>query len=172
MPRSQITSQTPTVSANPADRYSLFTENCWRRRRRRGFGERTTGDRRSLPPPLLRERYLAGVTEDSILSSDPPETIRGHALNTSLASASRLPLMRKGTKRRREPSADLTSILDKWLQFGLRVTALRDSIRQIQRRVILLRLRKASADGILSHIAQTLHECVQHTHPPAFIGAF
>ena len=80
--------------------------------------------------------------------------------------------MRKGTKRRREPSADLTSILDKWLQFGLRVTALRDSIRQIQRRVILLRLRKASADGILSRIAQTLHECVQHTHPPAFIGAF
>ena len=137
-----------------------------------GFGERTTGDRRSLAPTLLRERYPAGAKADSILPSDPPETIRGHALNTSLASASRLPLMRKGTKRRREPSADFTSILDKWLQFGLRVTALRDSIRQIQRRVILLRLRKASADGILSHITRTLHECAQRTPPPAFLRAF
>ena len=77
-----------------------------------------------------------------------------------------------GTKRCREPSTDLTPILEKWLQFGLRVIALKDSIRQIQRRVILLRLRKASADGILSHIIQTLHECVQHTPPPALTCAF
>ena len=56
-----------------------------------GFGERTTGDRRSLAPTLLRERYPAGAKADSILPSDPPETIRGHALNTSLASASRPP---------------------------------------------------------------------------------
>ena len=77
-----------------------------------------------------------------------------------------------GTKRCREPSTDPTPILEKWLQLGLRVISLKDSIRQLQRRVILLRLRKASADGILSHIIQTLHECVQHTPPPAFTGAF
>ena len=120
----------------------------------------------------LRERYPADVEANVILPLTLPESIRGHALNTSLASASRPPLMRMGTKRRREPSTDLTPILNKWLQFGLRVTALKDSIRQIQRRVILLRLRKASADGILSHITRTLHECAQRTPPPAFIGAF
>ena len=121
---------------------------------------------------LLREWSPADAEANLILPPTLPESIRGHDLNTSLASASRPPLMRMGTKRRREPSTDRTPILDKWLQFGLRVTALKDSIRQIQRRVILLRLRKASADGILSHIIQTLHECVQHTPPPAFTGAF
>ena len=136
-----------------------------------GFRERITGDRRSLalPPPGM---VPVDAEANLILPPTLPESIRGHDLNTSLASASRPPLMRMGTKRRREPSTDRTPILDKWLQFGLRVTALRDSIRQIQRRVILLRLRKASADGILSRIAQTLHECVQHTPPPTFIGAF
>ena len=121
---------------------------------------------------LLRKWYPADVEANLILPLTLPDSIRGHDLNTSLASASRPPLMRMGTKRRREPSTDRTPILDKWLQFGLRVTALKDSIRQIQRRVILLRLRKASADGILSHITRTLHECAQRTPPPAFLRAF
>ena len=77
-----------------------------------------------------------------------------------------------GTKRRREPSPDPTLILEKWLHFGLRVISFKDSIRQVLRRVILLRLRKASADGTLERIVQTLHGCVEHALPPAPLRAF
>ena len=82
------------------------------------------------------------------------------------------PQTRMGTKRCREPSPDPTLIPEKLLHLGLRVISLKDSIRQIQRRVILLRLRKASADGILERIVQTLHECVEHAPPPALLRAF
>ena len=77
-----------------------------------------------------------------------------------------------GTKRRREPSPDPTLILERWLHIGLRVISFKDSIRQVQRRVILLRLRKASADGTLERIVQTLHGCVEHALPPALLRAF
>ena len=77
-----------------------------------------------------------------------------------------------GTKRCREPSPDSTPIPEKRLQLGLRVISLKDSIRQIQRRVILLRLRQASADGILARVTQTFHECAQHEPPHVLLRAF
>ena len=77
-----------------------------------------------------------------------------------------------GTEKRREPSPDPTLILEKWLHLGLRVISLKDSTRQIQRRVILLRLRKASADGILERIVQTLHACGEHAPPPILLCTF
>ena len=85
----------------------------------------------------------------------------------------RIPLqIRMGTRRCREPSPDPPPILEKWLRLGSRVISLKDDIRQIQRRVVLLRLRKASADGILARIVQIIHECVTHASPPAQRRAF
>ena len=63
-------------------------------------------------------------------------------------------------------------ILAKWLHIGSRVISLKDSIRQVQRRVILLRLRKAAFEGTLERIVQTFHWCVEHAHPPALLRAF
>ena len=77
-----------------------------------------------------------------------------------------------GTKRRKEPLPDPTPILVKLLHFGLNAISLKDSIRQVQRRVILLRFRKASADGTLERIVQTLHGCVEHALPPALLRVF
>ena len=77
-----------------------------------------------------------------------------------------------GTKRCREPSPDPPPIPEKWLRLGSRVIFLKDDIRQIQRRVVLLRLRKAAADGILARIVQTIHECVTQASPPEQIRAF
>ena len=150
--------------------HSLYPSN---RPRTGGIQERTTGDSYRRVPHQKSRSLQASCPIHSRNKTSLPNSIRGHALNSSLARASRSPPhTRMGTKRCREPSTDLTPILEKWLQFGLRVIALEDSIRQLQRRVILLRLRKASADGILAHIVQTLHECVQHAPPPALLCAF
>ena len=73
------------------------------------------------------------------------------------------------TKRRRETSLDPTLILERWLHIGSRVISLKDSIRQVQRRVILLRLRKASVEGTLERIVQTFHWCAEHAHAPALL---
>ena len=55
-----------------------------------GFGERITGDRRSLalPPPGM---VPVDAEANLILPPTLPESIRGHDLNTSLASTSRPP---------------------------------------------------------------------------------
>ena len=92
-------------------------------------------------------------------------------LNSSLRQGNDPPKPRMGTKRRREPSTDPTLILER-LHIGLRVISLKDNIRQVQRRVILLRLRKASAEGTLERIVQTCHGCVEHAHSPALPRAF
>ena len=77
-----------------------------------------------------------------------------------------------GTKRCREPSPSPLPIPEKWLRLGSRVISLKDDIREIQRRVVLLRLRKAAADGTLASIVQTIHECVTQASRPAYLRAF
>ena len=77
-----------------------------------------------------------------------------------------------GTKRCREPSPSPLHIPEKWLRLGSRVISLKDDIREIQRRVVLLRLRKAAADGTLARIVQTIHECVTQASRPAYLRAF
>ena len=116
----------------------------------------------------------AGITADLISTSDLNPTFDPWPCSQlqSRKSEPLPPQTRMGTKRCREPSPDPPPIPEKWLQLGLRVISLKDSIRQLQRRVILLRLRKASADGILARIVQTLHECVKHAPPPALLRAF
>ena len=77
-----------------------------------------------------------------------------------------------GTRRCREPSPDPPPILEKWLRLGSRVISLKDDIRKLQRRVVLLRLRNAAADGTLARIVQTIHECVTQASRPAYLRAF
>ena len=144
-----------------------------RRHRTGGIRRRTTGDPHGLPPPS-ELTSPAGITADPISQPDiNPKFDPWPYSQRQSRERERIPFQtRMGTKRCREPSPDPPPIPEKWLQLGLRVISLKDSIRQIQRRVILLRLRKASADGILERIVQTLHECVEHAPPPALLRAF
>ena len=77
-----------------------------------------------------------------------------------------------GTKRCRTPSPSPRPILEKWLRLGSRVISLKDDIREIQRGVVLLRLRKAAADGTLASLIQNIHECVTQASRPAYLRAF
>ena len=77
-----------------------------------------------------------------------------------------------GTKRCRKPSPSPLPIPEKWLRLGSRVISLKDDIREIQRGVVVLRLRQAAADGTLASLIQTIHECVTQASRPAYLRAF
>ena len=68
------------------------------------------------------------------------------------------------SKRLRDPSQDSAVILARWLQFGSYVILLKDRIRQVQRRVILLRLRREALGGTLHQIVQALEQCAATEH--------
>ena len=144
-----------------------------RRHRTGGIRRRTTGDPHGLPSPS-ELTSPAGITADPISQSDFNPKFDPWPYSQRQSRARELiPFpTRMGTKRCREPSPDPPPIPEKWLRLGSLVISLKDDIRQVQRRVVLLRLRKAAADGILARIVQTIHECVTQASPPAQLRAF
>ena len=137
------------------------------------YPRRNPGDPHGLPSPSELTSPV-GITADPTSQSDiNPKSDPWPYSQRQSRARELIPFQtRMGTKRCREPSPDPPPILEKWFRLGSRVISLKDGIRQIQRRVVLLRLRKASADGILARIVQTIHECVKHAPPPALLRAF
>ena len=148
--------------------HSLYPSN---RPRTGGIQERTTGDSYRRAPHQKSRSLQASCPIHS--RNKTYYQSRSVAMLSTPVSHARAdpPQTRMGTKRCREPSTDPT-LIEKWLHLGSRVISLKDDIRQIQRRVVLLRLRKASADGILARIVQTIHECVTQASPSAHLRAF
>ena len=67
---------------------------------------------------------------------------------------------------------DPAVILAKWLHIGSRVIFLKESIRQVQRRVILLRLRREALGGTLARIVQAFDWCAENEHPSLLSSIF
>ena len=63
-------------------------------------------------------------------------------------------------------------ILAKWLHVGSRVISLKESIRQVQRRVILLRFRREALGGTLARIVQAFDWCAENEHPSLLSSIF
>ena len=76
------------------------------------------------------------------------------------------------SKRLRDPSLDSAVTLARWLQFGSYVILLKDRIRQVQRRVILLRLQREALGGPLARIVQAFDWCAENEHPSLLSSIF
>ena len=99
--------------------------------------------------------------------------IRGHASQPRLPTGAATTLQpRMRSKRLRDPSLDSAVILARWLQFGSYVILLKDRIRQVQRRVILLRLRREALGGTLARIVQALDRCAETGHQSSLPSIF
>ena len=72
------------------------------------------------------------------------------------------------SKRPRDPSQDPDGILARWRRIGSYVILLTDKIRQVQRRVILLRLRRKALGGTLDQFIQAFNQCAK-TAPQALL---
>ena len=99
--------------------------------------------------------------------------IRGHASQPRPPTGAATTLQpRMRSKPLRDPSLDSAVILARWLQFGSHVILLKDRIRQVQRRVILLRLRREALGGTLARIVQAFDWCAENEHPSLLSSIF